>query len=281
MSSTSFGPILKYPGSKARLAPWIVSFFPAHLRYVEPYCGSAACFFAKVPAAHEILNDLYGSLINFFTMVRDHGDELARRIDLTPWSEEEYHRIELDLESNPDPIENARRFAVRCWQSHGVRFREDGGRQGWKHNGLCGHQYPAKRWQSVPERLRAVAARLKDAEIRHRPAVEIMAYYNTPDTLIYCDPPYIRSTRNDRYYAHEMTNDEHVQLLDILNAHAGPAVLSGYAHPLYDERLPHWYRVTAPAVAEHGRHRTEVLWLNPKAASCQQLRLFERREGQA
>ncbi|MDQ2902991.1 MAG: DNA adenine methylase [Chloroflexota bacterium] len=42
MSSTPLRPILKYPGSKARLAPWIVSFFPAHQHYVEPYCGSPA-----------------------------------------------------------------------------------------------------------------------------------------------------------------------------------------------------------------------------------------------
>src|SRR6266704_4880780 len=30
-------PVLKYPGSKARIAPWITSYFPYHKRYLEPY----------------------------------------------------------------------------------------------------------------------------------------------------------------------------------------------------------------------------------------------------
>src|SRR6266568_3460444 len=268
-------PICKYPGSKARIAPWITSYFPYHKRYLEPYCGSAAVFFQKAPAEHEILNDLNSNIVNLFFVLREHGEELARRIDFTPWSEEEYQRIEFEYETSPDPIENARRFLVRCWQAHGVRFRGDAGRQGWKHNGLAGHQYPAKRWRAVPDRLLAVIDRLKDAEIRNRPALEIIAYYNGPECLIYCDPPYVRATRNDRYYAYEMTDDEHIALLNALDVHRGPVILSGYEHPLYTSRLSHWHKVTTPAVTEHGNTRMEVLWLNPKAAQAKQLHLFE------
>jgi DNA adenine methylase len=266
-------PILKYPGAKWMLAPRIASLFPSHKRYVEPYCGSAAVFFAKEPAEHEILNDLYGCLINFFTVLRDHPQELARRIDLTPWSEEEYRRCEQAFTDSPDPIENARRFMVRCWQAHGTRFRSTAHRQGWRHNGLSGHQYPALRWQGIPDRLLAAAHRLKDAELRCRPAMEMIRYYNTPDTLLYIDPPYLRTTRNDRYYVHEMSDRDHLALLEALEAHQGPVVLSGYAHPLYDERLGHWQRVELVAIAEHGKRRTEVLWLN-RACGARQLPLF-------
>jgi DNA adenine methylase len=66
-----------------------------------------------------------------------------------------------------------------------------------------------------------------------------------------------------------MTLEEHQRLLDVLDAHRGPVVLSGYAHPLYDERLMHWQRLTSPAVAEYGRTRTEVLWLNRHAGHAQ------------
>lgn len=268
-------PILKYPGAKWSMSAFIADRFPAHTHYLEPYCGSAAVFFNKKPAEHEVLNDLNGSIINLFTVLREHGSELARRIDLTPWAEEEYKFCETEYDTSPDPIENARRFVVRCWQAHGVRFRETKSRQGWKHNGLTGHQYPALRWRAVPDRLLAAADRLKDAEIRNRPALEMIAYYNDPRFLIYCDPPYVRSTRNDRYYSHEMDNDEHIALLNALDSHRGPVVLSGYAHPLYDERLAQWYRIASPAVAEHGQQRTEVLWLNEKAASTQQLSWIE------
>lgn len=269
-------PVLKYPGSKATLAPWIVQHFPAHTHYLEPYCGSAAVFFAKPPSEHEILNDLNSSIVNLFRMLRNRAqtEELARLIELTPWSEEEFVDCECSYEDGPDPVENARRFLVRCWMAHGVRFRGGNGRQGFKHNGLSGHQYPALRWLDVPDRLLATVERLRGVEIRHKPAIELIVAYNHPDCLIYADPPYVRSTRNDRYYTHEMTNDEHLALLDVLDGHSGPVVLSGYAHPLYDERLAHWQRMTAPAVAEHGRERTEVLWLNAKASVVQQQTLF-------
>lgn len=260
------------------MAPWVAGFFPEHTHYLEPYCGSAAVFFNKTQVEHEVLNDLDGNIVNLFYVLREHGEELARRVNLTPWSEEEYHQCETTYDASPDKIENARRFLVRCWQAHGVRFRDTKSRQGWKHNGLSGHQYPATRWQNVPDRLMAAAMRLKDAEIRNRPALEMISYYNDPRFLIYCDPPYVRSTRNDRYYTHEMTDDEHIALLNALDVHQGPVVLSGYSHPLYDERLQHWIRITTPAVAEHGRARTEVLWLNPRAASARQLSWLESME---
>jgi len=268
-------PILKYPGAKWKLAHWIVSYFPEHSHYLEPFAGSAACFFSKSPVGHEILGDLNRDITNLFQVIREHGQELARLVEFTPWSEAKFERISDCYSGTGDPIEDARRFLVRCWQAHGVRFR---GAQSWKHNGLKGHQYPARRWRDVPERILAVVDRLKDAEIRNRPALELIAYYNDPECLIYADPPYVRATRNDRFYQHEMTDDEHIALLNALEAHRGPVILSGYAHPLYDSRLQHWYRVTAPAVAEHGRQRTEVLWLNLKAARLQQLPLFAESE---
>ncbi len=71
-----------------------------------------------------------------------------------------------------------------------------------------------------------------------------------------------------------MTDADHLQLLDALDKHKGPVVLSGYAHPLYDERLQHWHRLSSKALAERGQVRTEVLWLSTNAIS-HQMSLFE------
>ena len=261
-------PILKYPGAKWRLAPWIVSHFPEHLHYVEPYAGSAACFFSKPPSVHEVLGDTNKSITNLFHVLRDHGDQLAERITLTGWDEEEYHQCETNYSDTGDQIEDARRFLVRCWQAHGGTIYQV---SGWRHNGLTAGTYPVRLWRQLPERLLAVVDRLKDAEIRNRPALELIAYYNAPDVLVYVDPPYVLSTRGRKYYRDEMTDDEHIALLNVLDTHRGFVVLSGYAHPLYDERLKHWQRITTPSVTEHGNKRTEVLWLNPKASKGQQL----------
>lgn len=262
-------PILKYPGSKWSLAPWIISHFPEHKIYVEPYMGSAAVFFQKKPSVHEVLNDLSGSVVNLFRVARDRGEELARAVYLTPWSEEEYHTIEKNY-TDGDELEQARKFLVRTWQAHGSTITSIAS---WRHKGVKGDASTTTLWNKLPERILVAVDRLKMAEIRNRPALEIIKSYNSPDALLYVDPPYPLSTRNRKYYLHEMADNEHIELLELLNKHQGPVVLSGYACPLYDERLTIWQRVEMPTAGEHGKKHIEVLWLNSKAQH-RQLSLF-------
>jgi DNA adenine methylase len=272
-------PILKYPGAKWRLSAWITRYFPEHTHYLEPYCGSADVFFSKTPAAHEVLNDINSSIVNLFRVMRSRPDELAYAIEMTPWSEEEYHIAEFGYVVE-DELEHARRFLVRCWQAHGTPI---GKKSGFRHNGINGgHAYPARLWKQLPDRLLATVDRLKDAEIRNRPALEMIDYYRSPDCLIYADPPYVLSTRlADRHYSHEMSDADHIAMLQALKAHTGPAVLSGYDHPMYSEYLSSWHKVTTQALIEHAHTRTECLWLNPRAASSVQPELWQEQEASA
>lgn len=274
MTATTIKPILKYPGAKWSRAAWIVSHFPEHTKYLEPYCGSAACFFSKNPVSHEVLGDTNRHLINLFEVIREQSEELARRIAMTGWIEEEYHAYEKHYGDTGDSIEDARRFLIRCWQAHGTKL---GSTCGWRHKGVHSNASTTVLWQQLPGRILAVVDRLKHAEIRCRPALELIDYYNASNVLIYADPPYVQNTRTYNLYEHELTDDDHRALLNALDTHRGPVILSGYTHSLYDTRLTHWYRVTMPALAEKGNLRTEVLWLNPQAAQCQQLPLFERK----
>lgn len=261
-------PIVKYPGAKWKIASWIVEHLPPHVHYVEPFFGSGAVFFNKPPAKHEVINDLSGDVVNLFRVIREHGEELAALVDLTPYSREEYYS---SYERTGEPLEDARRFLVRSWQAHGFKVNY---RTGWRHNGSKSLQPITTLWNRVPASIRDVAIRLKDAEIEHTPAMAIIERYATADTLIYADPPYVLDTRDRRkLYQHEMTDADHVLLLDALDAHPGPVVLSGYRCPLYDNRLAHWTAVEKRTQAEKGNTRTEVLWLN-RAAIPAQGRLF-------
>lgn len=259
-------PILKYPGAKNQLAPQIIQHLPPHIHYVEPYIGSGGVFLNKQPSPHEVINDLDGDIVNAFTVVRTHGDELARQLEMTPYARAEYYA---SYETCDDPMERARRFFVRAWQAHGFKLHC---RTGWRNNGAKSLQPVTTLWKDVPSRIRAVMNRLRDAEIESVPALELVTRYATADTLIYADPPYPLSTRKGRkLYRHEMTDADHLALLDALDAHPGAVVLSGYHCILYDERLSHWYTVEIQARAEKGGSRTEVLWLNRKAAMGQQM----------
>ena len=58
--------ILKYPGSKWKLARDLNRMIPDHRTYCEPYAGSMALLFTKNPSPIEIVNDLDSDVVNLF-----------------------------------------------------------------------------------------------------------------------------------------------------------------------------------------------------------------------
>jgi DNA adenine methylase len=252
-------PVLRYPGAKWRIADWIISYLPPHTHYLEPYFGSGAVFFNKPSSKVETINDIDDQVVNLFRVLREQPDELARLIEFTPWSRQEYYESYTPADNS---LESARRYLVRCCQSHGSMLS---GKTGWKNDvsGLPGSA-TATVWRLVPKRILVMASRLKRAQIENLPALEVIERHKSPAVLIYADPPYIIKTRSGELYAHEMTDADHEELLEVLDKHPGPVLLSGYANPMYDERLKHWDRVTKKAMAEKGKERTEVLWINPQ-----------------
>lgn len=255
--------ILHYPGSKWSLADWIISHMPQHKTYLEPFFGSGAVFFNKEPSSLETINDLDGDVVNLFKVIRDNPDQLAEVVKWTPYSREEYYTSYENDGSND--IERARKFLVRCWMARGGKTSD---RTGWKHNidiSKAPNNRMPKQWSKVPEKIMEVTERLKDVQIEQQPALKLIERYKLPSVLIYADPPYLLSTRSKRLYKNEMNDEDHVQLLEALDAHPGPVILSGYDHPMYNEKLKHWHREEKQALAEMGRIRTEILWINPVA----------------
>lgn len=122
----------------------------------------------------------------------------------------------------------------------------------------------------------AIVDRLKGVVIENRPADQLIRRFDGPSTLIYADPPYLHGTRSQKRvegalehaYAHEMTDEQHEQLLDLLLGVESMVVLSGYGHPLYDERLRGWDRIEIETHADGARPRTEVLWINAAATAA-------------
>lgn len=248
---------LRYPGSKWSLAHEIVGLFGSHYHYVEPYFGSGAVFFSKPVSPHELINDMNGLVVNFFRVLRDRTDEFVFALECTPWSRQEYDSSHV---STGDALEDARRFVTRIWQAHASDLAK---KTGWKNRGSTqSARGMSVRWQRVPSELAGLALRLKDAEIENRPALEVMRRFSTRDTLIYADPPYLMQTRTQKMYAHEMSVDDHLQMLDLLVHHPGPVVISGYENALYDEYLQGWRKVLVkPPKVEKQAQRMEALWV--------------------
>ena len=80
--------------------------------------------------------------------------------------------------------------------------------------------------------------------------------------LVYCDPPYVQSTRrSERRYRFDYTDDDHVALLGILRSLPCQVMVSGYPSALYDAHLAGW-RSLEVQVNNQSCVVTEKLWFN-------------------
>ena len=255
--------VLNYPGSKWSLADWIVGLMPPHRSYLEPFFGSGAVFFSKAPAPIETINDLDGEIVNLFSVIRRQPEALAAALALTPYSRQVYDDAWAQLRAGeePDDVERARLTLIRYWQAQGASPRK---KAGWK-NDVAGREaaYAPRHWNALPGWVMDAALRIKDAQIEHKPATELIRRFCRPDVLIYADPPYLRSTRSSWQYRQELDEAGHVELLRALIDHPGPVMLSGYDSDLYNDMLPRsWEKLQHPAQAQGGVPRMETLWVN-------------------
>jgi DNA adenine methylase len=257
--------VFRYPGSKWGLADWIISHFPAgyeKMVYLEPFAGSAAVFFNKRPGAVETINDLDSDIVNLFRVLREMPNELKRVLDLTPYSREEYDR---SFDTTDDPLEKARRFVVRTTQAIGAKL---GTKCGWRNHKQMKIGGTACKWGGITETLDMAASRLRGdtthlVQIEHMDALRLIARYNSPDVLMYLDPPYVRSTRKSgRLYKHEMDDSIHIEMLELIAKSRAKIILSGYPSQLYDDHLPGWITDTTTTHTTSAETVTEKIWMN-------------------
>lgn len=259
----------RYYGAKWVLANWITSHFPLHDLYLEPFFGTGGVFFSKEPSNVEVVSDLSGEIITFFKVLREFPDELVRAILFTPYAEKE-HALSYDLSAGND-IESARRFYVRLKMS----WNSGGGKGTFRRNMNSVRTPTASTEFSIIDHLYSIANRLKGAQIDCTDAITQITRYDSADTLMYIDPPYVQSTRSETRYALDMTDKGHEELADCLNSAKGMIILSGYESDLYKNLFPKWQMVTTSTRTVDTSLRTECLWISPNAqAKQQQRRLF-------
>lgn len=261
---------MKYPGSKWSIARWIIDFFPEHHSYLEPFFGSGAVLFNKPRSHIETVNDLDGNVVNLFEWIKRDPERLAHEIYWTPYARQVYEDA---FAAEPeDSFERAVNFYIRLNMGHG--FRTTGEKVGWK-NDVQGREraYATQDWRNLPEKILQAAERLQGVQIENRPAVELIQRFKSPKVLIYADPPYVLGTRHGKQYRHELDNDGQNALLDVLLAHKGPVLLSGYDNELYRDRLKGWHREETTCYSQVCTRKKEVLWMNFKPN--RQISLFE------
>jgi len=260
-------PALRYHGGKWRHTDWIISHFPRHDVYVEPFGGAASVLLSKERAPIEVYNDRWDRVVAFFRILRERPDELLEQLGLTPWSRTEYGQ---SYGATGDDLEDARRFFVQSWQGvGGIKARRGKkGQRGWRYLvAKCDRSIP--KWDGLLDSLYEVAMRMRGVQIECDDAKDVMRRFDGPETLHYVDPPYTADTRRPGHrqaYFVEMSRDNHIWLADFLHGLEGTVVLSGYDSDLYRELYQDWQKTERQFADNNHEKRTEILWLSSKQA---------------
>ena len=265
-------------GGKGCFRRKLYPLLPEHTAYVEPFGGAASVLIGKEPVDIEVYNDLDEGLFNFFSVISNHMlfPHFWARVCHLPYSRELYNECQNTWYATHDPLERAVRWYVVARQSFSGEFGCS-----W---GSCisvsnhGKIETTSSWTSAIKSLPEIHERLQRVQIEHADFRDIIRRYQGPGYLCYCDPPYVSSTRRSGSYIHEMTDQDHRDLVELLLQYNGAVVLSGYPNALYAPlEADGWQRLefdsccTACGRTKATAHkrkqlaRKECVWLNKTA----------------
>lgn len=254
---------LKYLGGKnSRNASgsgrWVASQLPTCDVYVEPFCGMLGVLLQRSPAKLEVASDADKRVTNWWEVVRDDNDNLARLIADTPYSEHVWDDVKAEYDNRSifekSKLYQAWAFTVLLEQSFSAKGTQFG--RSWT--------TPVVRIPFIVDKIRQLKERLQRVHLYNLDALEILERTKDKDrhkTLIYCDPPYQTSRSTNRAYATDPLDID--RMSELLLAQKGMVAVSGYPGE-WDHlgwRLEQKTGIVE-AVSHTQQERTECLWLN-------------------
>lgn len=259
-------PPVKWHGGKRYLARRIIEQFPPHRIYLEPFGGGGSVLLNKSPVDVETYNDLDLRITRLFRVLRDEGEEFAKRVRFIPYSQIEFEEARRYREDASD-LDKAVNDFVRWRQSFGGKGQSWSFTTGRSRGGMAGD---VNAWWTAIDLLPEIIERLRRVQIVCQPAVDAIRRFDHTEGLIYCDPPYVHGTRakgGTDIYGVEMSDEDHRNLARALRECKSRVVLSGYPSDLYDELFGDWRRIEFD-IANHaagGKRKTrerECLWMS-------------------
>lgn len=224
---------LRYPGGKARLAPYLARLIeaqePKPRQYAEPFAGGAgaALHLLRDGAVDRIrLNDLNPGIAAFWRTSLDLPNEFCDRIRTVPLTIDEWHR-QAEIYASPSGRDDfdlgfATFYLNRTNRSGILDARPIGGFEQlgrWKINARFNREALCARIQAI-------------ADLRHRIYVteyDALDFLDTihdfaQDVFVYADPPYL--VQGEGLYLHAFDADAHLKLAKVLASTDYPWILT-------------------------------------------------------
>ncbi len=226
-------PVLKWAGGKQQLLPQLLSRIPkTYGRYIEPFFGGGALFFALVPKK-AVISDSNAEIINLYRHLAKDAGAVIAAMDGHAYNETHFYSVRAQAFDDLSPIEAAARTLYLNRSCFNGLYRVN--RQG-------AFNVPFGRYDNPrlcdPEGLEAAGRALAAAEILCADYLEVLAEQARPGDFVYLDPPYLpaggyadfkRYTKEQFREADHRALAEEVRRLASLGCHV---LLSNAKHPL-------------------------------------------------
>jgi len=257
-----------YPGGKSRSVEKITERLPFRDVYVEPFGGSGVILLNRPPSKLDVFNDLFAGVVCFYRCLRDTEkmERLCTMMEHTVHSREEWVWCKETWENEPEEVERAFKWYYMVSYSFGGLSRNFG-------RSTSGAGCLGGKFRNRIKGLHAIHERFKKVQIENQPWERCLSDYDSEETVLYLDPPYIDSDQG--VYKHIMNHQDHRQLLDTVFSLKGFVAISGYSNPVYDERewdeVYEWDSfISIQSISSHGNksdehnkrsHAKEKLWV--------------------
>jgi DNA adenine methylase len=241
---------LRYPGGKARFAPFIASLMDANGlsggHYLEPYAGGAGVALELLfhgDASHVHINDADSAVFDFWTATTRQPDEILRLLADTPVTINQWLHWRAVLRGEISVGQAERGFATL--------FMNRTNRSGVLKGGVIGgleqagaYKLDARLKKDVlAKRIEMIALHASSISVYNEDAYDLLkrshAFLPT-NSLVYLDPPYY--VKGQGLYRNFYGHDDHVQIAELLQSPAfkAPWVVS------YDnvEQIRQMYRMS-------------------------------------
>jgi DNA adenine methylase len=252
-----------YIGGKYSMLEIILKLIPEHKIYIEPFGGSAKVLVNKPPSEVEIYNDLDKRIANLFYVWVFRYSEFEKKLKKLVVSQTLFYEFYKDIQKPVKKIGNVN-DAVKTYYLLQLSFSSI----------LKNTVFPITllslkkrfRYFSSLERLYQVHERLKKVAILSVDFRKLIKLYgDREDTFFYLDPPYY----GINHYNIGFTEQDHIDLLEMVKNMKAKWLLSNYPNKLYDEYLKDFYRIEVEVVKHSANTKTkrkpkaiEVLWAN-------------------
>ena len=229
-------PILKWAGGKTQMLGDLIPKVPtSYGRYIEPFFGGGAMFFALQPE-NAVVADSNPELINMYRQVADHVDDVINYLKEYENTSEMFYAVRsLEWTSLPKAEAAARTIFLNKTCFNGLyrvnkqgRFNVPFGK--YKNPKICDE-----------DGLRAASEVLKKAEILCGDYLLVLEHYAQPGDFVFLDPPYLPTSEYSdfkRYTKEQFYEEDHVELAKMimtLHKRGCHVILTNSNHPLVHE----------------------------------------------